>query len=125
VAPLDHKFMIVGDDGIMTLQDPRSDRSPLNIKRYWSIRRKRFLSPLGRNYPLAGRHLKSVKYRGSQRRDFCRGIAEMAEAINERRPCRLGARFCLHVNEVTLAMQTLSRQNKIRSDLTHALGDLT
>lgn len=105
VAPLDHRFMIVGDDGIMTVADPRSDRAPLHVQRYLTIRRKRFLAPWRRRVPLLGRHLPQPRYRGAQRRDFCRGIAEMAEAIREKRSCRLNGRFSLHVNELTLAIQ--------------------
>ncbi len=37
--------------------------------------------------------------------DFCRGVAEMADAIIEKRPCRLSSEFSLHNNELVLAIQ--------------------
>ncbi|MGA8872594.1 MAG: hypothetical protein WA434_13370 [Candidatus Acidiferrales bacterium] len=37
--------------------------------------------------------------------DFARGISEQAAALRENRPCRLSARFILHVNEIVLALQ--------------------
>jgi predicted dehydrogenase len=37
--------------------------------------------------------------------DFFRGVAEMADAIENNRRCLLSADFVLHVNELTLAMQ--------------------
>ncbi len=37
--------------------------------------------------------------------DLMRGVAEMAEAIRDRRPCRLSAELGLHVTEVALALQ--------------------
>lgn len=37
--------------------------------------------------------------------DFCRGVAELAAAIVENRPCRLSAEYALHVNEMVLAIQ--------------------
>ena len=37
--------------------------------------------------------------------DFGRGIAELAEAIQEKRACRIGADYSLHVNEMVLAIQ--------------------
>jgi hypothetical protein len=37
--------------------------------------------------------------------DFSRGVAELAAAVAEGRPSRLSAQFCLHVNELTLAIQ--------------------
>lgn len=104
-APVDHRLRVFGDDGVMTLKDPRDDRSPLTIQKYTVIRRRRFLFPWGRRYPLMGRHRKQVRYRGSQRRNFCSALAEMAQAIQQKRVCRLSARFCLHVNEITLAIQ--------------------
>ncbi len=104
-APVDHRLRLFGDDGVMTLQDPRDDRSALRVQRYAVVRRARKLLPWGRRYPLVGGRRAQVKYRGSQRRNFCTGLADMAAAIRDRRPCRLSGRFCLHVNEVTLAVQ--------------------
>ena len=40
--------------------------------------------------------------------DFSSGVAELADSIAENRPCRLSARFCLHVNELVLAIQNAS-----------------
>ncbi|XPM57872.1 MAG: hypothetical protein EDM05_008735 [Leptolyngbya sp. IPPAS B-1204] len=36
--------------------------------------------------------------------DFARGVAELAAAIQERRPCRLSPQFSLHNNELVLAI---------------------
>jgi hypothetical protein len=36
--------------------------------------------------------------------DYCLGIVEMAAAIRESRPCRLSAQYCLHNNEIVLAI---------------------
>lgn len=104
-APVDHRLRLFGDDGVMTLKDPRDDRSPLTVQKYMVIRRARKLLPWGKRYPLVGGRRRQVKYRGSQRRNFCTGLADMAAAIGERRQCRLSGRFSLHVNEITLAIQ--------------------
>ncbi|MBI1367298.1 MAG: gfo/Idh/MocA family oxidoreductase [Planctomycetes bacterium] len=104
VAPRNHTMTIVGDEGVLSVDDPRSDRSPVRVQKYLRIRRKMLLNPWRRRYPMVGLHHKQVKYRGSQRRDFCRGIAEMAEAIAQHREPRLNALFCLHVNELTLQL---------------------
>jgi hypothetical protein len=37
--------------------------------------------------------------------DFCRGPAEMAEAIREQRPCRLSAQLGLHITELIETLQ--------------------
>ena len=103
-APVDHAMRFFGDEGVIEVADPRNDKSRIRMQRYITVRRRRMLSPWRRRYPLVGAGKKEVRYRGSQRRDFCAGIADMAEAIAGDRPCRLSARFCLHVNEITLAL---------------------
>ena len=104
-ASHDHRLRLFGDRGVLEVDDPRSDRSPVRRRRYHQIRRKRFLSPLSRKLPLIGARQEKVAYRGSQQRDFCRGIADMAAAHRAGRPPRLGADFALHVNELTMAAQ--------------------
>jgi hypothetical protein len=43
------------------------------------------------------------------RQDYARGVAELARAITEQRPPRLPADYCLHVNELVLAIQNATR----------------
>lgn len=49
--------------------------------------------------------LKAVSKRELVHMDFFRGVAEMANAIEENRRCLLPPDFVLHVNELTLAIQ--------------------
>lgn len=116
-ASHDHRLRLFGDRGVLEVDDPRSDRSPVRRRRYHQIRRKRFLSPLARKLPLIGVKQEKVAYRGSQSRDFCRGIAEMAAAHRAGRRPRLGADFALHVNELTMATQ-----NARTTGMPHALA---
>lgn len=103
VAPHDHELKIIGDDGILGIEDCWYYGSPVYIKRMISIRRKTFITPWKQNYPLARKPPK-FKYKGAQQMDFARGVAEMAAAIQEKRPCRLSPRFSLHNNELVLAI---------------------
>jgi len=103
VAPHDHTLEIVGDEGILCTKDCWYYRSPVYIKRRIRIRRKMFISPWKQKYPLVGKATR-YRYRGSQQMDFCRGVAELAAAVREKRPCRLSSRFSLHVNEIVLAI---------------------
>lgn len=103
VAPHDHTLEIIGDEGILYTKDCWYYRSPVYIKRRITIRRKMFISPWKRKYPLVGKATR-YRYRGSQQMDFFRGVAELAAAVREKRPCRLSARFSLHVNEIVLAI---------------------
>ena len=105
VAPRDHSLKIFGDEGVLWIDDLWNDRSPVYVKRMLRVRRRTILTPWKRKRPLVGKANPQVRYRGAQQRDFCRGIAELAEAIQERRSPRLAARYCLHNTEVVLAIQ--------------------
>jgi predicted dehydrogenase len=101
-AEHDHRLAFFGDEGVLTVDDPRNDRSAVRLRQYRTLRRRRFLGPAKRVGLIGGRE-RIPAYRGSQTRDFCRAIAEMANAIRTGRPAYLSARFALHVTEVTLA----------------------
>ena len=110
-AEHDHRLRLFGDDGVLEVADPRSDRSPVTERRYYSLRRRRALFPWSSKLPLLKppRSQAIVKYRGSQQRDFCRSIADMAVAKREGRPHYLSARLALHVTELTLACQNATQ----------------
>lgn len=106
VAPHDHSLQIIGERGILHTEDCWFYRSQVYIKRQVTIRRKTFITPWRENYPLlVGKGPSRFGYRGSQQMDFSRGVAELAAAIQEDRPCRLAADYCLHVNEMVIAIQ--------------------
>ena len=55
---------------------------------------------------------------GAAKMDFARGIAEMAGAIEQGVPARLGGRFALHTNEIALAMSgwdTINRRYELET----------
>jgi len=104
VAPHDHSLRIIGDEGILGIHDCWYYGNPVYVQRMMRIRRKVFLNPLKKKYPLV-RKASKFNYRGSQQMDFSRGVAEMRAAIVEGRPSRLGADFSLHNNELAIAIQ--------------------
>lgn len=105
VAPVDHSIKIIGDRGILSTDDCWNFRSPVNFQRRITIRRKTFVSPWKKKYPLVKIPNGQIKHKTKHGMDFCRGVAELANAIEEKRLCRLSAQFSLHVNEVVLAIQ--------------------
>ncbi|MCG9889828.1 MAG: Gfo/Idh/MocA family oxidoreductase [Thermosynechococcaceae cyanobacterium MS004] len=105
VAPHDHKLQIIGDGGILSTRDCWFYNTPVVVRRSLTLRRKTFLSPLARQYPLVRSSQRRQKIKKGQQMDYARGVAELAEAIQHQRPCRLSAEFVLHVNEVVLAIQ--------------------
>ena len=104
VAPHDHSLKIIGDEGILGIEDCWFYGTPVYIRRSLTIGRKRLEGIWKRNYPLVKKAPK-FPYRGAQQMDFCRGVAEMIDAIIENRPCRLSPEFSLHNNELVLAIQ--------------------
>jgi predicted dehydrogenase len=105
VAPHDHRLRIIGDDGILATDDCWRFKGPVYIRRPMTLRRKMFLSPWKSRYPLLQGPGPAVGRRGAAEMDFCRGVAEMADAISAGRQPYLSSKFCLHINEVVLAIQ--------------------
>lgn len=104
-APKDHRLRVFGDEGVLTVVDPRCDDSALTRAGYIRIRRGRRLSPIARRLKLRGPPMPKLAYRGSQRRDFARAVADMADAIIHNRRPYLDTDLALHITEVTLAIQ--------------------
>jgi predicted dehydrogenase len=105
VAPHDHALKIIGDEGILSTHDCWFYSAPVFVRRSLTIRRKTFWNPIPRKYPLVRSSQQRRKTKKGQQMDYARGVAELAEAIENQRPCRLGAEFSLHVNELVLAIQ--------------------
>jgi predicted dehydrogenase len=104
IAHHDHHLRIFGEDGILWTDDTWLYRSPVYVRKFLTIRRRMMLHPIKKKLRMLGTHLPEPKYRGASHMDFCRGIAEMADAIREKRANRLSAQFSLHVNELALAI---------------------
>src|SRR5439155_8131562 len=121
VAPKDKSLTIIGDEGVIFTRDVRNDASPVYFREIPSrglraaveqrvnTLRRRFAGrsdewhilekcPLVRKR--AGHFASPTK--GA---DFCRGPAEMADAITQRRACRLSAQLGLHIAELVEALQ--------------------
>ena len=114
VAPHDHSLRIMGDDGILATNECWNYASPVTLMRrtrlalwaekYPLVTKLFRLGP--KKCPPAKRTDYKHRYKGTTQMDFARGVADMAEAIEQQRECRLSAKFCLHVNEVVLAIES-------------------
>ena len=105
LAPHDHQLRIIGDRALLSTPDSWMFRSPVSIRRLMRFRRRQFYLPWGRRYPLVSGSGKktTAKY------DWCRGVADLAAAIQEDRKPRLAPDFCLHVNEIALGIHNANR----------------
>jgi predicted dehydrogenase len=108
VAPHDHSLRIVGDEGVLGTKDCWYYGSPVHIQRFVTVRRRTVPHPLRKRVPLVRRPPR-YQSRASAQMDFSRGIAEMANALAEERPCRLSPEYSLHNTEVVLAIHDAAR----------------
>ncbi len=112
-GPHDHSLRVIGDRGILRVDECWDYGSPvylqkrnklgLKFEKHPRLARMVGLGP--KRVPLLREPHFAFKTKGANRMDFARGIAELAEAVAERKPNRLSARFSLHVNEIVLAIQ--------------------
>jgi predicted dehydrogenase len=105
VAPHDHAIRIFGDEGELSTDDCWKPRSPVRLKKRVSLMGRSAQLPWRKSVPMLGdAELRRRTPKGLKKVDFCLGPLEMANAVRERRTCRLTPDFVLHVNEVTLAI---------------------
>jgi hypothetical protein len=62
------------------------------------------LNPIARRCPPVRSTYPRLKRRGTSQMDYLLGVQELGDAIREERPSRLAADFCLHTNEIVLAI---------------------
>lgn len=137
VAPRDKSLTIIGDDGIIYTGTVRNDIGPvyvqhipprgrasgierrLNRVRQWLQRYWPFALGVGeewhfkRKYPFARKPTGFIEF--GKPVDFNRGPAELAEAIRQRRPCRLSGKLGLHIVDLVEALQYPERFGGIRT----------
>jgi predicted dehydrogenase len=118
VAPHNHFMQIVGDTGVLSVDECWNYSAPVHLDRYTQRRFRVERYPITRTYPFI-KHwfgsyprtyppVKKSSWRKRQARfraDYARGVAELARAITEQRSPRLSADFCLHHNELVCAIQ--------------------
>ena len=127
IAPFERSITIVGDNGVIRADESSllgsaspvflipqvgMDRPPMTWRRVVQGVMNRAIALLpgmvgSVNYDRVNPARKATfKYgRGQQRVDRCLGIAELAEAIETGRPCRLSTELALHVTELMIALQ--------------------
>lgn len=103
LAPHDHGVRIVGDEGVLEAGDCWFYRTPVRLRRYLRIRNRMMLWPLARRLALAATGPATPRI-GAAAMDFARGPREMALALEQGRRSRIPIDFCLHANEVSLAI---------------------
>jgi predicted dehydrogenase len=105
VAPHDHSIRIIGDEGVLSVEDCWDNSSPVHFRRLMRIRRKSFLSPWKKVVKPPFRMSVYSTNKGATRMDFLLGVQALADAVQGEGDHLMDAEFSLHVNEVALALQ--------------------
>ena len=111
VAPHNHALRVVGERGVIELDECWANGAPVRVRRRFALRRRLVNSLFARRVRVGTPTDPKVGRRGAASMNFALGPAEMLDALREKRACRIGADFALHFNEVTLAIQN-SRDNQ-------------
>ena len=115
VAPHNHGIRIIGDRGLLEVNQAWNNEAAVRVRRRFVFRRKLMNSPIARRIKINGATHPKVKRWGAAAMNFALGPAELLAALKESRPSRLSAGFALHLNEVTLALQSGSGVHAIQT----------
>lgn len=113
VAPHDHTIRIFADDGVLSVAECWDNSCKVYAQKFMRIRRKYFLTPWKKQHKLPVDSPVYHQDRGNTKMDFLLGVAEIAGVIQSGQPSFFDARFSLHVNEVTLALQYAGDQGNL------------
>ncbi|MEZ4867891.1 MAG: Gfo/Idh/MocA family oxidoreductase [Caldilineaceae bacterium] len=114
IAEHNHTLTIVGDEGNLFVHECWDYHSPVYKERI-KLKRRREELPIISTLLGYGKQKLPMRCDPNPQHgqkqplktmDFCRGVAEMAAAVREERPSRMAADHALHVNEITLTLQS-------------------
>ena len=116
VAPYDHRFRIIGDEGTIDITELWDYASSVILRQSPKGRIGRVIE---RKWPyLSGKKLKLVRKppigggrSNKPTMDFMRGVAELAQSLRDNRSCKLSAELADHITEVTEILQHPDRFN--------------
>lgn len=116
IAPHNHQIRIVGDTGILELDQSWNNDAPVRVRRRFTLRRRLVNSPFAKRIKIANPTHPKVRRWGAAALNFALGPAEMFSALREKRPSRLSSQFALHLNEVTLAIQNANGSRLMQTE---------
>ena len=106
VAPHDLAIRIFGETGTLEMAECWDNDAAVRLRQRRRLRRRLVELPWTKRLRLGGPSHPKMPRRGPAAMNFALGPAEVLAAIAEGRDSRLSADLALHLNEVTLAIQT-------------------
>ena len=104
IVPENHSIRIFGNEGMLHIKDCWKNRETVYLNRRRKFLGRSIALPWPSKVPLLGSPELAQRSRGLKKVDFCLGPLEIVGSLRENRECRLSARFCLHINELVLAI---------------------
>jgi predicted dehydrogenase len=105
VAPHNHSLRMIGDKGVLEVNESWNNSAKVSIRKRYVVRRKLINSPFASRFKIKGTTHPKVPRRGAAAMNFALGPAEVLAAMREGRSTEVYTDFALHLNEVTLAIQ--------------------
>jgi len=122
VGPHNHSMRIIGEKGILKVEECLNYSAPVYIDTYSRFKFRAQRYPIAERYPFVKAWfdpnyreyppVKKFSWRKRNerhRQDDARGVAELAQSITEKRRSRLPADYCLHVTELVWAIQNIAQ----------------
>ncbi|WP_109745459.1 Gfo/Idh/MocA family protein [Salinispora vitiensis] len=122
VAPENHTFTIVGDEGVLSVDDCWNFGAPVTVRtRADSARARHHYLTGPRTYPLVRPADYPHRYTDTHDMDFARGVADLAASVRGEGRQHLTAEHAVHVLEIVLAMaRSAAEPARVRIDSTFA-----
>ncbi len=128
MAPKDRSLRVVGDKGVLSVEDTWDNYCPVKFEEYTSIKlkaaRKTFISknPIARMiFGLGKKTITPIKrkfslnpFHNNMEMDFCLGIVDLANAILTNGKPTFDNEFSLHINEVSLHTQYALNKSAVK-----------
>ncbi|MGM9488617.1 Gfo/Idh/MocA family protein [Ideonella sp. YS5] len=106
VAPHSHGLRLVGDGGVLEIDECWNNRAPVRLRKRLVIRRRLINNPFAKTLRAPGVSQPRVGRRGAASMNFALGPAALLKAMARGAAPEPFADFALHLNEVTLAIQS-------------------
>ena len=112
VAPHDHRVLLVGDKGVLELEDSWKNAAPVKFRKRFTVRRRLMESPIPKRVRLAqAPGGPAAKRRGAASMDYFLGPVEQLRAIAGAPVNRASAALALHTTEATLVLQNAGTES--------------
>lgn len=105
VAPHNHSLRIIGDEGVLEVNESWNNSAMVKVRKRKVIRRRLVNIPFAKRYKISGETHPKVPRRGAAAMNFALGPAEALTVLKAGGDKQCLSDFSLHLNEVTLAMQ--------------------